>query len=90
MHRITQHEAFLDAAFPQTIFNLRRDVNVLASACRIEPKLFSITFHSLFVSSNFFSPADCNTSGPILKQLLADSSITAYINGAVGRSLSRR
>src|SRR5262249_29805235 len=46
MHSIDEAQAFLNAAFTQTIFNLWGDVDKGASGRHLKPKLFTITFHN--------------------------------------------
>jgi hypothetical protein len=48
VHSIAEHNAFLDTAFFQTFFNLRRDIDEFPPVPRIKPQLFPVTSHNLF------------------------------------------
>src|SRR5512141_76458 len=44
MHRVAKQESFFDSAFPQTCFDLRRDVDECPSCRNVEPKFLPVAF----------------------------------------------
>src|ERR1700758_2658688 len=46
MHRVYQDQSFLDAAFAETLINLRRNPQKFPSLLCLEPKFFPVAFHA--------------------------------------------
>jgi hypothetical protein len=54
VHRVTEYKSIFDTALPETILNLRSNVDEGSSGRHLEPEFFSVAFHFFFFPQSVF------------------------------------